>query len=254
MNDPHVVALIYKIVHDPTVHYDNAEPIKYEADDFSVKVKDEIVCFEMKKHCASEKEAQTICNEYIQAWEVSAGLALVPSAFNLKYDDIEIMDRVPTSEASKLELRDRLKIDDGLHRIIRSYNYDHYPTPAPEIKVTPDVRSMYDRFQGYRSGKEPLASMAYFCLTVLESSVGRKERRKKVAKNYYIEQSILEEIARLSTNKGGKNARKAIGLGNGFTDQERCFLEKAIKTIILRVGEKAKSSSQSLPIISLSSI
>lgn len=248
MNDPHVVALIYKIVHGPDTHYDNPTPVEYEAKDFSVKIENEIVRFEMKNHCTNKEEAQNFLDEYIQAWEVSAGFDLGPSAFNLKYDGIEIVDRKSTPEMSKREIHNTLDLRDTL-QIKRIYG--HYPPPPTyEIKVTCDVRSMFDRFQGYRSGKESLASMAYFCLTVLESSVGRK----KAAENYHIEQSILGEIGRLSSNKGGENARKAIGRGTNFSNQDCLFLEEAIKKIIIRVGEKEKNPNKPLPQISLSGL
>ena len=252
MNDPHVVALIYKIVHDPDTHYDNADPIEHETEDFSVKIKNEIVRFEMKKHCTSKEEAQKLIYEYIQAWEVSAGLDMELSSFRLEYEDVEMVDRNPIPGAPKL-VHDRLELKDGL-TIKRSYTYAHYPSPAHEIRITPDVRRMYDRFQGYRSSKEPLASMVYFCLTVLECSIGGKNRRDEAAKHYNIERAVLDEIGRLSTKKGGENARKAEGQEAEFTDQDRCFLERAINKIIRRVGEKAKNPSQKFPLISLSDL
>lgn len=257
MNDPHVVALIYKIVHGPNIHYDNADPTEHEAEGFFVKIEGEIVRFEMKKHCASKEEAQETCDEYIQAWEVSAGLDLGPSAFNLKYDGIEIVDRKSTPETVKREIHDTLDLRDGGLKIKRIYSHNPpplYPPSPPEIKITPDVRRMYNRFQGYRSGKEPLASMAYFCLDVLEVLAGSNNRRNRAARYYNIDRDILREIGKLSSISGGENARKAEGRGIDFTDQERCFLEKAIKKIILRVGEKSKNPNQNLPLISLSDL
>ena len=35
-----------------------------------------------------------------------------------------------------------------------------YPPPPSGLKFTPDVQTLYDRFEGYCLGKEPLASMA----------------------------------------------------------------------------------------------
>ena len=253
MNDPHVVALIYKIVHGPDTHYDNADPIEHETEDFSVKIKNEIVRFEMKKHCTSKEEVQKLLYEYIQAWEVSAGLDMELSAFSLEYMNVEMIDRNPVPGAPKL-VHDRLELKDGLINIKRSYRHDHYPSPAPEIKITPDVRSMYGRFQGYRSGNEPLASMVYFCLTVLEYSIEGRNRRDKVAIHYNIEIDVLREIGRLSSKKGGEDARKAEGQEVEFTYQDLCFLERAINKIIRRVGEKAKNPSQKFPLISLSDL
>ena len=43
----------------------------------------------------------------------------------------------------------------------------NYPPAPAGFEVSPDVETMWYRYDGYRRRREPLASMAYMCLTVL---------------------------------------------------------------------------------------
>ena len=50
MNDPHVVALIYRVEHGNSVDYREAQPLIREEQAFRVAVKDNQVRFELKDH------------------------------------------------------------------------------------------------------------------------------------------------------------------------------------------------------------
>ena len=119
---------------------------------------------------------------------------------------------------------------------------------------------MYDRFLGYRSGREPLPGLAYFCLTMLEKSAGirrernRDTRRQKVADKYGIDQAVLNKIGQLSSEKGGSEARKASGIGRELTPSEACFLKKAVPVLIRRAAEVAHDPNESRDTIMLSEL
>ena len=88
---------------------------------------------------------------------------------------------------------------------------------------------------GYLQGREPLASMAYFCLTMLED----KKDRMTAARKYGIDREVLTKIAKLSSEKGGQEARKARGINRELTPSETRFLQKAIPALIRRAAEVA---------------
>ena len=123
-----------------------------------------------------------------------------------------------------------------------------YPLPSGVMRITADVQTLYDRYMGYRQGREPLTTMAYFCLTILE----KNNSREVAAKTHGIKFEVLREIGRLSSEKGGQQARKASGTNNNLTAQDRRFLEEAIKAIIRRAAEKAYAPNSDFPEISLS--
>ena len=106
---------------------------------------------------------------------------------------------------------------------------------------------MFHRYAGYREGGEPLTTMAYFCLTVLEASTGeRRGRRSAAAKQYCISEAVLKQLGELSSTKGGVGARKAEGVHQDLTQQERKFLEAVVTTIIRRAAEVAHDPNVSL--------
>ena len=279
MNDPHVVALSYNVKPSASVDYREAKPRDYEEGNFSVRIEDQKVCFTMKTHYATEEEALEAVREYIELWEFATGLERGPDKFKLVYQEPNIVDRRPSAKSDDFaDVSGAFRSPAGaLSAGISSLS--QYPPPPPSgLKITPDVRSMYDRLMGHRSGKEPLASMAYFCLTVLEistrdrckkakdagpkSSKGEKYGvelasvvcpqvvptwRAKAAEMYGIERAVLNKIGHLSSKKG---ARKADGQ-EALTDPEARFLKEAIKALIHRAAEVAYGPVSRLPEIKL---
>ena len=61
--------------------------------------------------------------------------------------------------------------------------------------------------------------------------------RDAAAVRFGISKEVLRRIAELSTNKGGDNARKAVGHASPHTPEEESFLRSAIKTLIHRAAE-----------------
>ena len=238
MNDPHVVALFYNIKHKKSVVYREAEPRDYEEANFSVRIEDKKVRFTMKAHYATREEAKEAVREYIDNWEFMAGLEGGPSVFKLVYRDAEIVYRDAEIGHHVLEAG-RLSVNFTLSEPTITLTTSYPSPPQSGLKITPDVQSMYDRLMDYRSDPKRLPSMAAFCLDVLQESTGSKSPNKKVAEMYGIERAVIKKIARLSNNKGGPDARKRVGINSPLTPEETCFLEEAIKALILRAAEVA---------------
>lgn len=257
MNDPHVVALIYTIDPDVSSDYSQAKPLDCEEDKFSIRIENKKIRFTMKEHYASVEEARQVVKEYIRDWEFIVGLESGPNAFKLDFLKPEIVDRNPPPRQQGWA-NVSATITAGVPKITAKASALPIPRPYPlppsrKMKITPDVQSMYDRFMGYRSGKEPLPSMAYFCLTVFEAAAGQHtSRRKAAAKKYGVSQEMLKKIGDLSTNSGGPQARKASGLVQTLTNQEHRFLKEAVAVIIRRAAEVAHDPNQITPEISMS--
>ena len=265
MNDPHVVALFYNVKRSSSVDSSEMEPLKQEEEKFTITIANDKACFTMKAHYATEEEARKAVEEYIQVWELDAALQRGPNAFTLGFSHPDIKDRNPTPAApGELALRGmgaiagEATVSIGL--VVESQYYSYPSPPQSGMKITPDVQSMFDRLMGCLSDKEPLASMAYFCLTVLEESVNpkpgaREERkpsaaRKAAAEEYKIAVDALGKLGHLSSVKG---ARKASGQED-LTNLEARFLEKAIKTLIRRASEIAHDPDESRDEIKLSDL
>ena len=250
MNDPHVVALIYQIEHGRSVDYSKAKLLDHGAAEFRIKVKDSSVHFEFKDHYATKEAAREVLEDYIREWEFVAGLRRGPNCFKLKFDRAEIMDRKPTPTPGVVNISGTIRSGVPTFSARATIMLRSYPPPPSGIKITPDVQTMWDRYMGYRQGREPLASMAYFCLDTLEDPEGKRAAADK----YQISSNVLKKIRRLSSTRGGQQARKASGMVRDLTNQEHRFLEEAIKALIYRVAETAHNPNSDLRKISLSDI
>lgn len=245
MNDPHVVALLYKIAHGPSVDYLEAEPLDHDETGFHVTIAKELVRFDFKDHYATQDAARKAIDAYIRVWELDAGLHMGPNSFQLRFKRAHIVDRNPTPGVVSISAHFRAGAPEVTVNVTVSRR--RYPPPPSGLSLTPDVQTMYDRYMGYRQGKEPLASMVYFCLTVLQHPGGRRN----AVNTYGIDLRVLGEVGRLSTSKGGQKARKALGKDTDLSDEDRCFLEEAVKAIIRRVAETAYDPNRTFPTISM---
>lgn len=245
MNDPHVEALVYRVEHGPNVDYDKAEPLEHDTQTFSVRIEDGQARFDMKEHFDTEEAAREAIEPFIQSWELSVGLKDGPDRFALVFDRSEIIDRNPPSGVNIYAPVGRFVLQ-GFDAEVRLSHYN-YPEPPYGLAVNPDVTSMHTRYLGYRRGNEPLATMAHFCLTVLEESTGRTTRRRQLAaKKFRISSKVLNKLAYFTSEKGGVEARKAGGIRKEFTVQERQWIEATIKGMIRRAAEVAYDPNQAL--------
>lgn len=250
MNDPHVAALNYRVRHGPEFDYTRTESLRVRTDEFDLQLVDGNARFAMLGHHATEREARASIDDYIRSWELASALECGPNAFKLEFDWAEIEDRKPTPGVVLVRPRPiRLSVALGTPQVIVAP--PAYPSPPlKSLARSPDVESMYLRYAGHHEGREPLTSMAYFCLTVLEASTGKRQKRlKAAAKKYCIDQRVLTNLRRLASTKGGVGARKAEGLGRDLTPQEQNFLQSAVRAIIRRAAEVAHDpDSPSKPI------
>ena len=259
MNDPHVKALIYDISHEESVSYRDAQPIECEREAFLIRIDNNKVRFKLKGHFATIEDARNAIEPFIRNWEFDAGLRGKPGHFQLKFDKPEVIDRCPTPGVTDISVSITLG---SIEARVRVVNDKQYPPPPSDVTLNPedpDFSTMYNRLQGYFKAKEPLPSMAYFCLNIPESTSTPKEHRsskprKEAAKRYGIDLAVLNKIGDLTANKGGEVARKATGTEHELTTSERRFIEDAVKVMIRRRAEVAYDPSRVLRKISFSDL
>ena len=110
-----------------------------------------------------------------------------------------------------------------------------------------DVETLWQRYNNYLDGKEPLPAMAYFCLTLIENKAGGKKKRESAAKLFLIDEEILSTLGNLTTNRGDpKTARKVPEKGKNMialSNNEEKWIKAAVKILIRRMGELANIQS-----------
>ena len=256
MNDPHVVALLYRVNHGEYIDYSEAQPLVLDEPAFRLEVKDNQARFELKEHYAAAKDARKAIEDYIHTWEFDACLENGADSFRLEFHKAEIKDRNPTPGVIHYNISLSSAHGTAMPPIIKY----PYPSPPSGIRINADVQTMFDRYMNHRRGGEPLPGAAYFCLTMLEYIAEKikqnQEPNRKAASRYFqIDIKVLRKIGRLSSTKGGPTgARKGEGVPDDLTNKESRFLEEAIKKMIRRAAEKAYSPSVNFSKISFSDL
>jgi hypothetical protein len=134
-----------------------------------------------------------------------------------------------------------------------------YPDPPDAtFKITPDVETLWARYEGCRHGKEPLSAMAYFCLTVLEwiAAPTGNNKRALVCSHFGIAREVRDKLGDLSSEVGTReSARKYSGTGRPHTGAEEEWLRACVRAMIRRAGEVAPNGSAAgLPEITMASL
>jgi hypothetical protein len=237
MNDPHVCALIYRVRHDETVNYDNARPLEHETARFKVSIKGCEARFEMREHFSTAEQAREVVGPFIRQWEFAAALDRDPGGFELVFLKAVVEDRIPSPGVFVVEGGAYMLTGESVSFVV---DRGSYPEPPTGVAIDADVEAMALRYSQYREGKETLAAMAFFCLTVLEGATAAdKNRRRVIPGKFGIEFAVADTLARLSSVKGGSEARKDEGRSRDFTANERNWIEHATKRMIRRAAEVA---------------
>ena len=256
MNDPHVVALIYRVEHGNKFNYDNTAPLSVDTCKFRLIVKDKEARFEFKKHCATEVDARKAIENYIHNWEFDACLERNdPDYFRLKFVRSEIEDRNPTPGVITVNAGP-IYWEFNVSSPSVTLSPASYPLPPSNVCLNSHVELMYQRYMDYLRGRRSLLGMAQFCLTVLENSAlitGQQQNPKTPPKRelasikYEIEEADLKKLGRICANSGGpEGARKEDGVARPLNESEHHLVKQAVKEMIRRVAQKAHDPHKKL--------
>ena len=259
MNDPHVNALYYWVEHDESVDYDHAEPLNYEDELAEVHLEKRELTLRPKEHYATSQEARNALEGFIRNWEFEAAVEAGSRQFQLKYMDADVIDRNPTPQPQGV-VEVSATFRSGIPRLsVRAtVGKPRYPGPSEGTNLdsgNPTALAMLSRLDRHHQGRETLAAMSYFCLTVMwdsaKDATGNTDA-KQAARDYYaITPNLQGRVSDLSTNRGGGEARKDTGLRQEFTNNERRFLLAAVKAFTRRVAERAANPGMNLQMITI---
>lgn len=232
----YIESLVYSLEPSEFVVYDNPPPLKLDTNIFEGVLENNLLTCRMKVHFATEAEAKAAVEGTLRAWEIHAALLRGYPEFRFVFQKVVLVDRNPregkgtrqvvTEGSVYLKAEVRLRIKPG-----------RYPAPPQNFSVTPDVETLWTRYEGYLRGREPLLAMAYFCLTVVEAAY---EGRANVFDQLNIAKVVLDKIGELTTERGDSlTARKitARSRKQPLSGGENAWLQEAVKALIRRLGE-----------------
>jgi len=266
MQDPHVETVSYAARESSTNKFQDGDPVVDEQEAFRVSLTKQgegiIATFQMKEHFATEEAARTMTDRYIRALEVKAALVEYGGRQVLHFGDsgAEMVDRSPPPAPPPVN-GEQLLAGTASSRSSGSAELTQtpppprpLPSPPGAFKCTPDVETLFNRYQQYVNGREPLPAMAYFCLTVVEAYAGiaagaKGDLRKRASSKYYIAFDVLEQLDTITSEGGGPlEARKQDKVKplSPLAEDERSWVIAVIQRIILRVGEHDYDPQQEL--------
>lgn len=180
MRDPHVVSLRYRLRVDPVNIFGEPPPVEHETADYRISLAGGELRFEMKQHYSSSDQAKKAVSGFVRAWEIDSALRGDPITF--QFEDAQVIDRDPSPPGAFIAIGvggfAGLECS-GTAVMIRN----RYPEPPSDFQASPDVETLWNRFQQYQNGREPLPAMAYFCYTVLTKKPKRHSRSRASGRN-----------------------------------------------------------------------
>ena len=246
MNDPHVETLYYRVEHDDSLDYTNADPMEHDDNLTHVEISGRQVTIRPKEHYATVEEAKAAVEPFVRQWEFGSTLESGSRAFTLRFSTAEVIDLNPLPDppgvirANAGPIVAHVTISTARGRVGKK----SYPNPPSGPVLNPDapeVIVMLARLDRYHQRRTTLPDTANFCLTVLEDSVlDARGRRRQVSREYNIAMEVLDRVGNLASTKGGPlEARKGSGHYEDYTREERDFLVDATRAFIRRAAEKA---------------
>lgn len=243
MNDPHVERLRYRIEPGERVTFENPPELVWDTPECSVTLTRDEAVVVMKDHVASEETARATVEPLLGAYELNAAiLAGGTPQIRFQFVRADIVDRNPPLPGSPQVIH----VGPAVLRFSAPPVTVHvtrrsYPEPPARFSVSSDVEILWSRYQAHRRGEESLTSMAYFCLTVVEASVGPGNRRRRAAVRYNIHLDVLNHLGHLTSEVGDEDTARKWGrqVPRPHTGAEKAWINAAVLKLIHRLGDYA---------------
>ncbi len=252
MTDPHVEALRYNLVpREGTSYREGVAPVERDLGAFRIRLADGLLTVTIRDHYASTAEAEAAVQPYLDAWRVAAALENGRPQFDFEYVDADVVDRDTAS--GDVIVMSRVAASVAIALPGRpAIEHGSYPELPDDFALDLDTETLWHRWQGYVHGREPLQTMAYFCLTVLTMH----GKDSGAAARFSVSTGVLSKLRHLSTETGDprRTARKATAKLRPITGPERAWLEAAVKALIRRAGEVAAAPEATRPKLTVSDL
>jgi len=205
----------------------------------------------MREHYPTVKKAQRVVGDFLHSWEIKTALELGRDEIQFQFEDSHMIDRDPPPPGvpKKVNLSSNAASTSNVSAVLHAKRRK-YPDPPTVFTVTPDVETLWLRYNIYLDGREEILTMAYFCLTVVENKAGGKKKRESATKLFLIDESILDKLGDLTANRGNaETARKMPEKGKNMialSGKEKKWIEAAVKILVRRMGELANIQTAKL--------
>lgn len=245
MNDPHVASLEYALRTDDSLTFNNPPPLEGDAAGFTYRLADGVLTVTMKYHYATQEDAVEAVRSFIQAWELDYALRQGRRELRFSFVRSNIIDRQPTP--GHVLLVGTAKFTITAHPVTLMVTRRQYPAPPASFAASPDVQTLWNRYEGHLLGREPLPSMGYFCLSVVQALYGG---RAKAVGALNIDRPVLDTLGLLTSERGdATTARKQEGKTlQPLAPSEERWIHETLRLMIRRVAMERAGAVSSAPL------
>ena len=159
MRDPHIEWLEYDLKSGWV--FENPPALLWQTAVFEGNLSNGCFRAEMRTHFATEEEARAATEPFLQTWEIDIGLTYGQREMTFVFKEAGLVDRNPPPPGSVIAavgtIAGRASVS-ATAQVTRTV----YPAAPTNFTAVPDVTSLWNRYEGYKNGREPLAFMAYF--------------------------------------------------------------------------------------------
>ncbi len=225
------ISLGYDLICDEDTSFESAPPLQFSSAVCDIEVADGKLEAHLKGAYSSVEEARAVVEPLLRAWIIRNGVSVGRSEFRVKSTFASyFLDRPPDSLLT-LGTPTITFLAAGRLQITLRNKYPDFPA---DFIASPLVETLWHRYRGHLLGREPLLSMAYFCLTAVQIEAGG---RHQAYAQFGVEEGVLRKIGELTSRHGDdRSARKVVRNQLPLTGQEQRWLEAAVKALILRIG------------------
>ena len=232
-------SLVYQMKVAENTIYDDPSPLAVDMEEWNGQLENGVLTCHMKLHYSSVADARKAVEKYLRAWEIHAAITCGRGSIAFVYRNANVIDLAPKGRGDVVVCPTACEAVAVAETVKVVLTRTNYPPPPELFRVSPDVESLWYRYEGYLDGKEPLLSMAYWCLTMIEASYGNGER-EAAARTISVDSEVLDTLGRLTSTKGDSTvARKAPKRGElqPLNGTECTWIQAVVRTLIHRVGE-----------------
>ena len=201
MKDPHVETLHYtvKSFGPNSWDYESTALLSHHASGLGEFIIDRGgLTVKLSAHYPDEQTARYFVDRFLRSWEIHNDLIGNYGAIRFEPTGAITIDRDPSPEGPTVEIfvSERLLISSSISLRVSPGRYPE-PPPANFAGAGNIVKDAHMRWCRYKDGKEPLRSMAYFVLTLIEteakSASGKGGARQKAACIFNIDEPVLKK-------------------------------------------------------------
>jgi hypothetical protein len=241
MNDPHVESLVYQLEVGEALTFRDPPPLDHDTEHFAVLLDNGTLTVSMKEHHPTIGSARERVDPFLRSWALDNDLLYGPGTLRFVYQKADVIDRNPplpgTSQVIELSGTAMVTVSMSGNLSVGRFTY---PAPPSSFIASPDVITLWSRYQGYREKRELLPAMAFFCFTLLTA---RGKGRDRAAAMYEVHPGVLRKLSELTSVRGDETTgRKFLAEPRPLQAQEEHWVEDVVRALIRRVGEHAANA------------